>query len=1236
MEKGRLFLVLTKLASCIVVLCTSSSDCLTDDTGVIFNLTKMFPFDEDTDTSTLAVGSRLPFRLEITFPVGPIDMLVELFTPENESAIMLICDSIKTQVGMNLQMDEVQTEYDSITGSKQYDRAILNLGNVTGDQSCSNGGSDCVFVIEYEALMVETPTPSNNETYWISAGAEYKDEENVWVGQASVRADDNATSSTLKPEFNFTGPAELEIGSAGKFSVQMTSPHPSKHITFDAFAPFNGTEMMSICRVEFISVGENLQCGFDPSVVQESLHKEGVGAEHTRGHVDLGTLINKRSRELLDTGPEDAIDIQFYVTVTDDASYIGDDYWVGGAFDIGGIEIWAAQRSVSIIDKQDATFDPGLEFDDGVSGTLELPINVVTAVNFSVHVPEGSNGIYEIVVNATSLDPSTTFRLCNMFIVDIGENMPCVDRDVEAVYSNEELSEVATVTLKAVVSTKANATPEASSIRLKAMVIAVNTTNSLKLDVSLNYANGQTKQISLDVTAIDGPTGVGGIVNTMPVFNMSIYDKDSVSIGATERIELDIILKKNVQYSKMDIEFVLPIRDLTPQLTVCRVEIEEPGDNVFCVKKNIVNNNVKYYQYYTDMNDRGSIKLGPVCQMDVTSSDNPEDDSIPTVMYIRVEKDAASQEDISVGVTFSETRMWVARMDIPVEAAKDVGAVSPPYVHVYPSSDLTPVGYIQRYSLLIKTHPGEIADIKLNLTPQDSFKLAIVDIRLKSKGKNLPCVREENFTVTNIPTISFELGLVTNVGNDSHYANDISDVNSLTVELVVQLSNNVNAGTDTPTFDVVVKYNSTHDVTRSVTVNPTSDTTGVDTNHTDPVPVNLTIIDEGSDLKTASITKGEAKVAKLTLDMSKWLQNITISFEVSGMAQICEVFVSAVGENMLGVKSEQIKPEFSNGASGQDKSLASLNIGYVYNSDRSMDAKQNQIEVRAVTKVLMNSELTNGESITLTATVTANGVESTGTVNFSMSDDVDDGDANLEANATIMSLNVTDVEVKIGEEITLPVALHIPSFTSSKVKLFVYTDIENISAAITVKDVLPADAGTNIACLIVDGKVDSSLALKFQSTFNTSQKDVAVLALGRITNHGASHASGTYVDGDDDILINVTLQMADPPGADDGARYKVSIWANLAGFTHSHNTTFTVNRSGNEQPSMILSATVNNRTTSDAIFLDVELKHGETSEAECVDVSVFFYLPAYITYVGANESNLEMDTTVRNTVVEIK
>lgn len=88
-------------------------------TGVIFNLTKMFPFDEDTDTSTLAVGSRLPFRLEITFPVGPIDMLVELFTPENESAIMLICDSIKTQVGMNLQMDEVQTEYDSITGSKQ-------------------------------------------------------------------------------------------------------------------------------------------------------------------------------------------------------------------------------------------------------------------------------------------------------------------------------------------------------------------------------------------------------------------------------------------------------------------------------------------------------------------------------------------------------------------------------------------------------------------------------------------------------------------------------------------------------------------------------------------------------------------------------------------------------------------------------------------------------------------------------------------------------------------------------------------------------------------------------------------------------------------------------------------------------------------------------------------------------------------------------------------------------------
>lgn len=74
---------------------------------------------------------------------------------------------------------------------------------------------------------------------------------------------------------------------------------------------------------------------------------------------------------------------------------------------------------------------------------------------------------------------------------------------------------------------------------------------------------------------------------------MSIYDKDSVSIDATERIELDITLKKGIQYTKMDIEFVMPIAE-DALFSVCRVEVEKPGANVFCIKENLVNSQAEY------------------------------------------------------------------------------------------------------------------------------------------------------------------------------------------------------------------------------------------------------------------------------------------------------------------------------------------------------------------------------------------------------------------------------------------------------------------------------------------------------------------------------------------------------------------------------------------------------------------------------------------------------------------
>ena len=82
--------------------------------------------------------------------------------------------------------------------SSQYDRAIINLGNVTVTGPCGNE-DECSIKIEYEAVMVDNDQTTQNGVYWVSAGAEYNNEMEVWVGQASFTVDPSDKVKNLTP-----------------------------------------------------------------------------------------------------------------------------------------------------------------------------------------------------------------------------------------------------------------------------------------------------------------------------------------------------------------------------------------------------------------------------------------------------------------------------------------------------------------------------------------------------------------------------------------------------------------------------------------------------------------------------------------------------------------------------------------------------------------------------------------------------------------------------------------------------------------------------------------------------------------------------------------------------------------------------------------------------------------------------------------------------------------------------
>jgi len=47
----------------------------------------------------MQVGQKVHFQLQIAFPAGMIDLVIELFTPDNDTTVMLLCTPRVSYVG---------------------------------------------------------------------------------------------------------------------------------------------------------------------------------------------------------------------------------------------------------------------------------------------------------------------------------------------------------------------------------------------------------------------------------------------------------------------------------------------------------------------------------------------------------------------------------------------------------------------------------------------------------------------------------------------------------------------------------------------------------------------------------------------------------------------------------------------------------------------------------------------------------------------------------------------------------------------------------------------------------------------------------------------------------------------------------------------------------------------------------------------------------------------------------
>jgi len=60
---------------------------------------------------------------------------------------------------------------------------VIEFGDVTNDGSSNALDSDSMIYVEWDAVTIDTI--QNNTEYWVSAGVQYNNEDEIWIGQAS-------------------------------------------------------------------------------------------------------------------------------------------------------------------------------------------------------------------------------------------------------------------------------------------------------------------------------------------------------------------------------------------------------------------------------------------------------------------------------------------------------------------------------------------------------------------------------------------------------------------------------------------------------------------------------------------------------------------------------------------------------------------------------------------------------------------------------------------------------------------------------------------------------------------------------------------------------------------------------------------------------------------------------------------------------------------------------------------
>ncbi|KAL8587122.1 hypothetical protein ACOMHN_026090 [Nucella lapillus] len=1224
--------------------------------NVNFTLTKT---GSSAGTTQMRVGTKVSFELQILFPKNTTDMLVELFAPDNDSIVMMLCDVKIKSIGPNLlYTGGANIVMDSQNKSNLFfDRAIIDFGNVTNSFKADNDAAHSSIFITWDAVMIPNEKTQHDVSYWVSAGAEYNYDMEVWVGQASFTAQtDTEPQSFDSPTFNLTGPTSMKVGTSAMFRLDTYIDNPQVYLNVDVYAPLNKTDVMSICAAQVVDTGANFMCGFKPEAITATLHRDRNTRGHDRARMELQTLINKGSRDASNVKGNNRISVEFVVHIYDDASYVGQTYKVGAAVEVGSEKIWAGQISVTATAyAPTANLSPTWKVAKGGSGKVSTSSPL--SVSLDMTIPQKTNGKYALEILAPFNNSAAVFQLCSVRVVSLGSNLACTNSNPTPIYTsrgNPQVTDRVLVDLGVLSNvgpwgwqpfnlTDSNAT-DPDVVRVQFMMKALDhplatagSVHGITLGLTVDEIRILVTTLSVEVEA--APVLPNITEAQTPDWTLAfVGNNENVRIGGAGQVLFTITTKRDVIYSPFDLEALMPNSSTgAPQVTLCQVQVHSVGANLPCVVPSALNKSITFTSSFgansTDY-DRAVLKLKSLCN--VENQNDTAQDQLSFKIGFKLHNNAGLSNGTeiwpSVGVMFSIYKMWVGQ--IKAYARADISnSATPPHVAVVKISGDVPVGYVARYNVLVKTVPGNIVPITLNVSVTTPG-LSLCSLKVLQVGDNMPCTNASLLEALYEPDInglntkaSIDFETVANVWTGSLSATSTVDDNTMIVEVMVGVSSDTSVISDRSShgFSLVVHYDSS---AISGTAVPTF-TAIHDQSSLTSIGANVS----GSEVKVMPITEtdnttdvvaGQAK----RLQVCVWTYpqsatELTIKMMTptgqAGAVELAHIWTSYGGKNMPCVgscKSGVVTYSSRSGSFLTD--IGTVKYGYVINNNfDTTNTDANKVCVDGIFRVQKNvAALTPGATLKPAVSVNVNGVEiSVIEQSFTVIDNATFSDIYLDNDTlstnTLIKTNSsepTPLCLTPGDVRTLPIVMTVPSFSTSLVRMDVKMDFD-LSACMTYREMRLVGVGRNLKGF---GK-DYDLQCTPKSSNGTTQMDTVVCSLGVVTNPGISQQCKDYTAYDDVVYLEMDFQMADCQKADKDANLSLSLGSKVAGYVAILNETIRVCRDGSEAPVFNLSAQAN--SSGSQMFVEYNVRLDNTSKAEINKGMLAINLPPFIGFL---------------------